>query len=120
MRTGNNIMAQSIEEITSGIPSIQNIGYQRLIGFGSTVLGLPKGLTEYYKAKNNVSEKELTALRKFVPEWSKNSTLLPVGRDDNGYLKYVDFSYTNAYDALTRPFRAVVNKIGDLLKQTLL
>jgi hypothetical protein len=113
MRTGNNIMAQSIEEITSGIPSIQRIGYQRLIGFGSTVLGLPKTLTEYYKAKNNVSEKELTALRKFVPEWSKNSTLLPVGRDDNGYLKYVDFSYTNAYDALTRPFRAVVNKIGD-------
>ena len=113
MRTGNNIMAQAIEEITSGIPSIRNIGYQRLFGFGSTILGLPKALTEWYKAKNNVSEKEMSALRKFVPEWSKNSTLLPVGRDENGYLKYVDFSYTNAYDVLTRPFRAVVNKIAD-------
>jgi hypothetical protein len=28
-------------------------------------------------------------------------------------IKYVDFSYTNAYDALLRPFRSVVNKIGD-------
>ena len=113
MRTGNNIMAQAIEEITSGIPAIQKIGYQRFFGFGATVLGLPKSLTEFYKAKNNVTEKEMKALRKFVPEWSKNSTLLPVGRDEDGFLKYVDFSYTNAYDALTRPFRAVANRIGD-------
>ena len=113
MRTGNNIMAQSINEITSGIPQIRNIGFQRLFGFGSTIIALPKGLTEFYKAKNNVSEEELAALKKFVPEWSKNSTLLPVDRDENGYIKYVDFSYTNAYDALLRPFRAVANKIGD-------
>ena len=113
MRTGNNIMAQSINEITSGIPQIRNIGLQRLFGFGTTILGVPKGLTEFYKAKNNVSEEELSALRKFVPEWSKNSTLLPVDRDENGYIKYVDFSYTNAYDALLRPFRSVVNRIGD-------
>ena len=113
MRTGNNIMAQAIEEMTSGISSIQKIGYQRFFGFGATVLGLPKALTEFYKAKNNVNETEMSALRKFVPEWSKNSTLLPVGRDEDGYLKYVDFSYTNAYDALTRPFKAVANRIGD-------
>ena len=113
MRTGNNIIAQSINEITSNIPAIRNIGYQRLIGFGSTILALPKGLTELYKAKNNVSDEELNALRKFVPEWSKNSTLLPVDRDAKGYLKYIDYSYTNAYDPLLRPFRAVLNKIGD-------
>tara|TARA_R100001440_G_scaffold35890_1_gene54964 strand:- start:42 stop:1682 length:1641 start_codon:yes stop_codon:yes gene_type:complete len=113
MRTGNNIMAQSINEITSGISQVRNIGLQRLFGFGSTIIGVPKGLTEFYKAKNNVSEEELAALKKFVPEWSKNSTLLPVDRDENGYIKYVDFSYTNAYDALLRPFRAVTNKIGD-------
>jgi len=113
MRTGNNIMAQSINEITSGISQVRNIGFQRLFGFGSTIIALPKGLTEFYKAKNNVSEEELAALKKFVPEWSKNSTLLPVDRDENGYIKYVDFSYTNAYDALLRPFRAVTNKIGD-------
>ena len=113
MRTGNNIMAQAINEITSGLPGVKARGYQRLFGFGSTIVALPKALTEMYKAKNNVSNEELSALRKFVPEWSKNSTLLPVDRDENGYIKYVDFSYTNAYDPLLRPFRAVLNRIGD-------
>ena len=113
MRTGNNIMAQAINEITSGLPGVKARGYQRLFGFGSTIVALPKALTEMYKAKNNVSNDELSALRKFVPEWSKNSTLLPVDRDENGYIKYVDFSYTNAYDPLLRPFRAVLNRIGD-------
>ena len=46
--------------------------------------------------------KRCNALRRIVPEWSKNSTLLPTGRDEKGYLKYVDFSYSNAYDTLTK------------------
>jgi hypothetical protein len=113
MRTGNNIVTQSIEEITSGIPEIAAVGYRRLMSFGLTVGGIPSLLVANYKAKNNVTDEELNALRKFVPEWSKNSTLLPTGRDENGYLKYIDFSYSNAYDYLTRPFRTVLNKISD-------
>ena len=111
MRTGNNIVEQSIREIKSGIPEIERLGYRRLFGFGTTVGGVPLALVETYKAKNNVSDEEMDALRKFVPEWSKNSTLLPVSRDENGYIKYIDFSYTNAYDFLLRPYRAVLNGI---------
>jgi hypothetical protein len=54
----------------------------------------------------------MDALRRFVPPWSRNSTLLPVGRDENGYLKYVDYSYANAYDILLRPFNAVINELA--------
>ena len=36
---------------------------------------------------------------------------MPVGRDENGYIKYIDYSYTNAYDFLLRPYRAVLNGI---------
>jgi len=36
-----------------------------------------------------------------------------MGRDKNGYLKYVDFSYSNAYDTLMRPFNTVFNAIAD-------
>ena len=48
---------------------------------------------KYLKLKNNVSDEEMKALRRFVPEWSKNSTLLVTGRDEKGNLKYADFSY---------------------------
>jgi len=122
MRTGNNVYTTAIDEITSGIgkgtldnpeiPGLMKLGLKRLFSFGMTVGGVPYTLAQTYKAKNNVSDEEMNALRRIVPEWSKNSTLLPVGRDENGYLKYIDFSYSNAYDTLTRPFRAVVNSLS--------
>ena len=112
VRTGNNIMSQAIDEITSGIPGVAAIGYRRLLSFGTTVGGIPLAMSEYFKAQNNVTDDEITALRRFVPEWSRNSTLLPTGRDEKGYLKYIDFSYSNAYDTLTRPFNSVLNAIS--------
>ena len=112
LRTGNNILQRSLDEIYSGIPEIRNLGMKRLFSFGATVGGVPYGLVEMFKSKNDVTNEEMQALRKFVPEWSKNSTLLPVGRDENGYVKYVDFSYSNAYDTLIRPFNTVVNAIS--------
>ena len=113
MRTGNNILQQSIDDITSGIPELVGLGYKRLFSFGATIGGVPYGLTEMFKAKNDVTDKEMQALRKFVPEWSENSTLLPTGRDEDGNLKYIDFSYMNAYDSLIRPFNAVLTQIGE-------
>jgi len=112
MRTGNNIISQSIDEITSGIPQLRDLGLRRLLSFGTTVGGIPYFLSEVFKAKNDVSDEEMRALRRFVPEWSKNSTLLATGRDDKGNLKYIDFSYSNAYDFLTRPYRAVTNALA--------
>ena len=112
IRTGNNVLEQSIKEIKSGIPEVAAVGYKRLFGFGFTTTALPVGLTAGFKAKNDVTNEEMDALRRFVPPWSQNSTLLPVGRDENGYLKYVDYSYANAYDILLRPFNAVANELA--------
>ena len=50
----------------------------------------------------------MEALKRFVPKWSKNSTLLPI-RTDDGKMKYVDFSHANAYDLMIRPFNTVIN-----------
>ena len=93
-----------------------------MFSFGATVGGVPYGLVEMFKAKNDVTDQEMDALRKFVPEWSQNSTLIPTGRDENGNLKYIDFSYANAYDTLIRPFNAIVNQIGegDLNRESLM
>jgi len=112
MRTGHNILQRSLDEIYSGIPELRSLGMKRLFGFGATVGGIPYGMVEMFKSRHDVTDEEMEALRKFVPEWSKNSTLLPMGRDENGYLKYVDFSYSNAYDTLIRPFNSVINSIS--------
>jgi hypothetical protein len=63
------------------------------------------------KALYDVTEDELKALRQFVPEWSKNSTLIPITRYKTGQLKYIDFSHSNAYDLMARPFRTLSNEI---------
>jgi len=112
LRTSNNILTQSIKEITSGIPEIKVLGIRRLLSFGTTFTALPVAATEGFKALNNVTDEELTALRRFVPEWSKNATLLPTGRDENGYLKYIDFSANNPYDIIARPFTTVFAQIA--------
>ena len=112
IRTGNNIITQAIKEITSGIPEIEKLGMRRLMSFGMTVGGIPIAVAEAGKALNNVTDGEIAALRRYVPEWSKNSTLVPTGRDEKGYIKYIDFSYANPYDTLIRPFNAVLSQIA--------
>ena len=107
MRTGNNILQRSIDDIASGIPEIQKLGYKRLASFGATVVGVPAAVVGSAKAYHDDDNKEMDARRRIVPEWSKNSTLVPMGRDKNGYLQYIDFSYSNAYDTLIRPVMAV-------------
>jgi len=63
------------------------------------------------KALYNVTDDEIQALRQFVPEWSRNSTLIPIRDEDTGDLKYIDFSHSNAYDLIGRPFRTMANEI---------
>jgi len=121
IRTGNNILEQAVKEFSQGSAmikagikggeQIRNLGLRRGLSFGMTVGGVPFTLTQIFKSKNDVTDEEMDALRRFVPEWSKNSTLLPTGRDEDGYLKYMDFSYSNAYDTLIRPFQAVMNEM---------
>ena len=87
-------------------------GFKRLLGMATFTTGIPIALTEGAAAIYDVSKEELAALRRFVPEWSKNSTLIPI-RDDDGELRYVDFSHSNAYDVVARPIRTVLNSIQE-------
>ena len=113
MRTGNNIIERSIIDMQSGIPQIEKLGYKRLGSFGATVVGVPAAVVGAAKGYHDVDDEEMDALRKMVPEWSKNSTLVPMGRDKDGYLQYIDFSYSNAYDTLIRPVMAVYRGLSE-------
>ena len=85
-------------------------GIKRIAGMTTALTAVPIGLTEGMKALYDVTEDEMSALRQFVPEWSKNSTLLPM-RDDDGTLRYIDFSHSNVYDVIGRPFRTLLNNV---------
>jgi len=87
-------------------------GFKRLMGMSTTLIGVPIAVTEGAKALYDVTEDEIEAMRRFVPEWSKNSTIVPI-RDDDGELRYVDFSHSNAYDLMARPFRTLMNNIQE-------
>jgi len=115
MRTSANIIKRAVDDIkfvdkATGTAPLKNLGYQRLFGFGLTAVAIPYGTVEAAKLLYNVSEDEMDALKRFVPSWSKNSTLVPI-RGDDGELKYIDFSHANAYDTMIRPITTIINNI---------
>jgi hypothetical protein len=119
-RTGTNIVRRGLREINEEIvlpdgrviKPFESIGYTRLFGMGATTLAVPAATAEAFAALYDVTDEEREALRRYVADWSKNSTLLPI-KDENGNFKYIDFSHANAYDTLVRPIQTVINSIAD-------
>ena len=64
-----------VEDGTSRLVKNDNIfygdGFKRLLGLTTFTTGIPVALTEGAKAMYDVSQDELDALRRFVPEWSR-------------------------------------------------
>ena len=120
MRTSTNIVKRGLDEIAftatladgTTVNPLASVGYKRLAGMAATTLVVPYAAVEGAKALYNVTEDEMGALRRFVPEWSKNSTLIPIRDKETGQLKYIDFSHMNAYDTITRPIQTVLNRVG--------
>ena len=120
-RTGTNIVERALRDInyTIKLPNgqlvkpFQGIGYTRLMGFGATVAAVPYATTEMFKVLYDVTDEEQAAIRRYVADWSKNSTILPIKDPETGEFKYVDFSHANAYDTLVRPVQAVINAVAE-------
>ncbi len=119
-RTGTNIIRRGLREINEEIilpdgtkvKPFQSIGYTRLFGMGATTIAVPAATAEAFAAIYDVTDDEREALRRYVADWSKNSTLLPI-KDEEGNFKYVDFSHANAYDTLVRPIQTILNQVAD-------
>ena len=121
LRTSTNIIRRGLDEITTEIKNdkgeivrpLAGIGYQRLIGMATTSIAVPTAVTEAAKVLYDVADEELEALRRYVPLWSKNSTLIPIRDKETGDLKYIDFSHANAYDILYKPIQSVINAVSE-------
>ena len=105
VRTSFNTLKQGLREIQD--PNTLGIGTTRLAGVATFGVALGKGLEEGAQLVAGVSNEQLNALREYLPEWSKDSTLIPIKQGNQLY--YIDFSHTNAYDILTLPLRAAMN-----------
>jgi hypothetical protein len=120
VRTGTNIVRRGLREINEEIITpdgktikpFEGIGYTRLFGFGATVAAVPYATQKAFQAIYDVTDEEREALRRYVAQWSKNSTLLPIKNKD-GSFQYIDFSHANAYDTLIRPIQTVINAVAD-------
>jgi len=109
LRTGTNIAARGIKEIQD--PALRSIGMKRLLGMTTVVAAAPPAFEAGFQALYDVSDEELNAIKEFLPEWSKNSTILPIRDPQTGEYKYIDFSHGNAYDTLSRPYRTLINNV---------
>ena len=118
-RTGTNIVERALRDISftvkignETVKPFRALGYQRLMGFGLTVAAIPYATVEMFKVMHDVTDEEQAAIRRYVADWSKNSTILPI-KDKEGNFKYIDFSHANAYDTLARPVQTVINAVAD-------
>ena len=121
LRTSTNIIRRALDEITMQVKNdkgelvkpLAGIGYQRLIGMGTTSIAVPTAIVESAKLIYDVVDEELEAMRRYVPNWSKNSTLIPIRDKETGKLKYIDFSHANAYDVIYKPIQSVLNAVSE-------
>ena len=107
IRTSVNTTRQGLREVIEGNVGM---GTTRLAGVTTFGIALGKGLQEGAQLVSGVSNEQLNALREYLPEWSKDSTLIPIKQGNQLY--YIDFSHTNAYDIMTLPLRAAMNGYG--------
>jgi len=120
IRTGTNIVDRAIYEIKHEVKladgtivkPLAGIGYRRLAGMLATTAIEPAAMVAAGQAIYDVSNDELDAIKRFVPNWSKNSTIIPIKDKETGELKYIDFSHFNAYDTLYKPIQGAFNEVA--------
>ncbi len=121
IRTSANTLGVAVKELQSSNPKVRNIGMRRLIGFTSTAAVSGPAIQMAAMGLSGVAQDSMDALQRRVADWSRNSTLIPTSTKKvkiDGVTKivptaYIDYSFTNPYDFLNRPVRAIINAVDD-------
>jgi len=108
VRTTFNITEQGLKELAD--PALRSIGARRLIGLGTTLAIIPPTVVEAFRGIYGITRDELAAMRNFLPEWSRESTIIP-SKDKDGNYYYTDFSHGFAYDTVVNPIQSVIANV---------
>lgn len=112
-RTGFNTLETAAKELASDDQAIREIGMRRLMSSLSTFYVSGPIIRDTAMKLAGISEDEMEAARVLSADHQKNSILVPLGRDENGLLEIMDYSRFNPYDALIRPFEALLNNLDE-------
>lgn len=111
IRTGFNTLDTAMKELSSDSQAIREIGMRRLMGAVTTFGIMPAALQNMAMKLTETSEEELKAANRVAAPFQRNSIFIPVGRNEKGNLEVIDFSHTNPYDMLVKPFYTVMNSL---------
>ena len=114
IRNTGNTMSRGIKELTSNNAELQKVGMRRLTSALTTTVGVPAGLVATGLALTGAKQEQIDAYkRSFAAPWEKTATMIPTSTDAAGNITgFINYSYTNPYDYLQRPIKAVLNAVA--------
>jgi len=117
-RTSFNIVKQGLDDMGSEIPAVQARGRGRLTGFVGTTVVAPAAVTTAMSAATGISKEEMAAYqRSFAAPWEKGAVLVPIGRNEDGTIRYINYSTSNPYDVVSRFATRALNEADEAIKQ---
>jgi hypothetical protein len=113
IRTSINLMKLARYEITegnrTGNKELKAIGMKRARGIALAAFG-PSMIAGGFMALAGIGKDDEERLRRFLPDWQKNSQLLLLGNKD-GKVSYLDVSYLDPYDYWKKAFGAFTRSL---------
>jgi hypothetical protein len=113
IRTTYNLQKLARKEITEGRATgnkeLEAIGWKRVRGM-TTAAFLPLAVGSASMAMAGISGEDEEDLRRFLPDWQKNSQLL-LFRKENGEVDFVDVSFLDPYEYFKKPLYAFMRSL---------
>lgn len=114
IRTTRNTMALAYNEIKegnrTGNKELSAIGWKRVRGMGIAALA-PSTAAGAIGMMAGISGEDDDDLRRFLPDWQKNSQLM-VFRNKDGKVSFIDVSYLDPYEYWKRPITAFLRALA--------
>ena len=113
-RTVKRVSERAVQDIRSDDEFLQHRGYMTL-GRMAAVVAAPSALAMFSAIAMGISDEEEEALRASLPAWQRNATLIFLGKDEKGSIRYWDTSRLDPYKMFKEPFFAAISALdGDV------